>query len=197
MHAAAAAGILALRILAHDDPIEFRAGDVAQRADDAGQYARGADVGVLIERLADRQPQAPQTDMVRDVGRSDRAEIDGVVTFDLIAAVDRHHQPGGAIIVRSPVEAIAGEFEAALGSSQGREDFDSGWDDLLADAVAGDDRDSITPHGSFPVFCVVLRPNAKEVESSGVSRAMRWRAETGYRPIGVTRAGNSKVMAAV
>ncbi len=60
MHAAADAGIFALRILPHDDPIELRAGDVTQRADDSGQYARGTNVGVLIERLADRQPQTPK-----------------------------------------------------------------------------------------------------------------------------------------
>jgi hypothetical protein len=56
MHPAADAGIFALRILAHDHPIELRAGDQAQRTDDAGQYARGTNVGVLIERLADREP---------------------------------------------------------------------------------------------------------------------------------------------
>ena len=168
MHAAADAGIFALRILPHDDPIELRAGDMAQRADDSGQHARGTNIGVLIERLADRQPQTPKADMVRHVGRAHRAEIDRVVPLDLIAPVDRHHQSYGAIIIRSPVEAIEFEFKAALGRRQGREDFDPGGNDLVADAVAGDDRDSITPHGSFPGFGAILRPKPGEVESRGL-----------------------------
>ena len=52
--------------------------DVAQRARDAGQDAGRPDVGVLVERLADREPQPPERDVVRHVGRADRAEIDRI-----------------------------------------------------------------------------------------------------------------------
>ena len=58
--AAAYAGIFALGVLAHDDPVEFRTGDMAQRAGDARQDAGRTNVGILIERLADRQTQTPQ-----------------------------------------------------------------------------------------------------------------------------------------
>ena len=57
-------------------------GHVAQRAGDAGQDARRAHVGVLVERLADGEPQAPQRDVVGHVGRAGRAEQDGVVALD-------------------------------------------------------------------------------------------------------------------
>jgi hypothetical protein len=53
--------------------------DVAQRRGDAGQHARRPHVGVLVERLADREPQAPQRDVVGNVGMARRAEQDGVV----------------------------------------------------------------------------------------------------------------------
>jgi len=60
MGAPADAGILALGVLAHDHPVEFLALDSAQRRDDAGQHPRRPHVGILVERLADREPQAPQ-----------------------------------------------------------------------------------------------------------------------------------------
>ena len=53
-------------------------GDVAQRAGDARQDAGRAHVGVLVERLADREAQAPERDVVGDVRRADRAEQDRV-----------------------------------------------------------------------------------------------------------------------
>ena len=87
MHAAADAGIFAFRVLAHDHPVELGPGDVAQRAGDAGQDAGRADIGVLVERLADREPQAPQRDVVGHVGRADGAEVDRVELAQLVGAV--------------------------------------------------------------------------------------------------------------
>ena len=59
VHTAASAGILAFSVLAHDDPVEIITFDIAQRPGDARQQARRAHVGVLVERLTDRQPQPP------------------------------------------------------------------------------------------------------------------------------------------
>ena len=78
VRAAALAGVLALRVLAHDHPVELLGRDLAQGAGDPGQDAGRADVGVLVERLADREPQAPQRDVVRHVGGADGAEVDRV-----------------------------------------------------------------------------------------------------------------------
>ena len=61
MRAPALPGIFAFRILAHDHPVELAAVNAAQRTGDARQNARRPDIGVLVERLADRQPQAPQS----------------------------------------------------------------------------------------------------------------------------------------
>ena len=56
---AAGARVLALAVLAHDDHVEGGAELVAQRAAHAGKQASRAHVGVLVEPLADRQPEPP------------------------------------------------------------------------------------------------------------------------------------------
>ena len=66
-----------------------------ERALDARQQARRADVGVLVEALADREAQAPERDVVGDVGRADGAEVDRIERPQLLEAVRRHH-PAGA-----------------------------------------------------------------------------------------------------
>ena len=76
--ASAVAGILAFGILAHDHPVEIARTDIAQRRRDARQDLGRPHIGVLVEALADRQPQPPERDVVGHVGRADRAEIDGV-----------------------------------------------------------------------------------------------------------------------
>ena len=71
-------GVFTLGVFADDDPVQLLLADVAQRARDAGQHARRTNVGVLVEALADRQPQSPQRDVIGHVGRADRAEVNGV-----------------------------------------------------------------------------------------------------------------------
>ena len=108
---AADAGILALRVLAHDHPVELRPGDVAQRAGDARQDPGRTHIGVLVEGLADREAQAPERDVVRHVRRADRAEEDRVVVLDLLAPVRGHHHAVLLVVVRAPVEVVELEFE--------------------------------------------------------------------------------------
>ena len=146
MDAPADAGIFALRILAHDHPVELGPRHLAQRARYPRQDAGGANIGVLVERLADRESEAPEADVVGHVGRADRAEIDRVMVLDLREAVRRHHDAGRAIEVRAPVERIEGEFDPAVALGEGVQDLDAGRNDLLADPVAGNDRDPIAPH---------------------------------------------------
>ena len=49
-------------------------------------------------------------------------------------------------MVRSPVEPVEGPFEPALALGERLENLEAGGNDLLADAVAGNDRNSIAPH---------------------------------------------------
>ena len=85
MHAPAAAGILPSEFSRTITQSSF-APDFAQRAGDARQHAGRAYVRILIEPLADRQPQAPQGDMIGNVGRADRAEQNGVELPQLVGA---------------------------------------------------------------------------------------------------------------
>ena len=150
MHAAADAGIFAFRVLAHDHPVELRAGDVAQRAGDAGQDARRAHVGVLVERLADGEPQAPQRDVVGHVGRAGRAEQDGVVALDQVEAVLGHERAGLLVALGAPVEMIEGDGEAAVALGARLQHLDAGGDHLGADAVPGDGGDAKRSHLGSP-----------------------------------------------
>src|SRR4051812_41951206 len=90
----------------NDHPVEFRPGDVAQRAGDARQNAGRAHVGVLIERLADREPQAPKRDVVGDVRCADGPEQDRVEVPKLVGAVLRHHDAMFLVVVGPPVEIL-------------------------------------------------------------------------------------------
>ena len=146
VHAAADAGILAFRVLAHDHPVELRAGDGPQRAGDARQDAGRAHVGVLVEGLADGEPQAPQRDVVGHVGRAGRAEQDGVVALDQVEAVLRHEGAGLLVALRAPVEMVEGEREAAVALGAGLQHLDARGDHLLADAVAGNGGNAIGAH---------------------------------------------------
>lgn len=89
VHAPAGAGILALGVLADAEDIEVLR---AQRALDARQQAMRADVGILHERLADRQQQAVQRDGIGHLRRpADGAEQDGVETAQGLDAVFGYH----------------------------------------------------------------------------------------------------------
>ena len=103
-------GVLALGVLAHDHPVEVRRRAALQRRVDAGQDARRPHVGVLVEALADLQPQAPQRDVVRDVRVAGRAEQDRVLVAQRVEAVGRHHHAVLPVVVAAPVEF--GELEA-------------------------------------------------------------------------------------
>ncbi len=147
VHPAADAGVFALGVLAHDDPIELAAVDVAQRRRDPRQHARRPHIGVLIERLADGKPQAPQGDVVGHVGRPDRAEVNCVMILDLIAPVGGHHDAMPLVVIRAPVEMIERECKAAVARCQRFQDLDTGRDDFFADAVARDGGDFVGFHG--------------------------------------------------
>src|ERR1700722_9511609 len=125
---------------------------MAQRARYPGQDASRADVGVLVERLTDGEPQSPEADVIGHLRRADRAEIDRVMALDLLAAVRRHHEAGLAISVRAPIELIEAPFQPAVALGDRLQDLEAGRNDLLADAVAGNDRDPIAPHGWVPGF---------------------------------------------
>ena len=148
--AAADAGVLALGVLAHDDPVQVLGPAALERAVDAGQDARRPHVGVLVEALADLQAQAPQRDVVGDVRVAGRAEQDRVLVAQRVQAVVRHHHAVRAEVVAAPVEVLELEAEPLAGGGQRLQHLLAGGNDFLADAVAGDGGDPVRLHGLSP-----------------------------------------------
>ncbi len=146
MRAAALAGILALRVLAHDHPVQLLGGDLAQWAGDAGQDARRADVGVLVERLADREPQAPERDVVGHVRRTDGAEVECVEAAQLLVPTGRHHDAVLLVVVRAPVEVGDVELEPAVALGADLEHLEAGCNDFWPDAVTWNCGDLVRAH---------------------------------------------------
>src|SRR5690554_5821368 len=148
MAAPALPGIFALAVLAHDDAVESAP---TQGPLDAGQQAGGADVGVLIEGLADVEAQAPEGHVVGDIRVAHGTEIDGVEGAQRLQAVFGHHPPRGAVEVRAPVEGFAFEGETTLARRHRLQNLDSRRNHLLADSVARDHGDTIVRHACS--FC--------------------------------------------
>ena len=99
MGAAAVARILALGILPHDHPIQIARADARQRRSYSRQYPGRPHVGVLIKALANRQPEAPESDVVGHIGSTDRAKEDSVETLQLRHTVLGHHPTMGLVVV--------------------------------------------------------------------------------------------------
>jgi hypothetical protein len=91
----------------------------------------------LVKPLADRQAQAPQRDVVGNVGRTDGAEIDRVE----LSSVWRGHRPASwrrACGNRpTPVEGLDVELDVAHALLKAFEHRDAGGDDFGADAIGG------------------------------------------------------------
>ena len=146
MRAATVAGIFAFGILAHDHPIEIIRPDITERRGNSRQNFRRPHIRILVEALADRQPQAPERHMVRHIRRTHRTEKNRVEFFQSREAVIRHHDAMLFVIVRSPVEI--GElqrqaFHAFLQASQHRH---AGGDHFRPDTVGRNCGDIILAH---------------------------------------------------
>lgn len=129
MAASALPGILALRVLTDNDPVEITGAAIPQGRLGPSEDLGRPHVGVLLERLADRQAEAPERDVVRDVYRlvskdlsrpaarqrakafyavltwgADGAKQDSVVLLELLESAIGNVFPGLLIGVRAPVK---------------------------------------------------------------------------------------------
>ena len=141
MHPAAAAGIFAFGVFTHDNPVEIAGADIPQRRGDAGQDPGRPDVGVLVKALADRQAQAPQRDVIGNIGRADRTKVDRIEFLQRGETVGRHHHAVLAVIGGTPIEGFDVELHVAQARLQAFERLNTGGDDLGADPVGGNCRD--------------------------------------------------------
>src|ERR1700677_4872157 len=148
MHATAHARVLTLSVLAHNDPVEVFGLAALERRVDAGKNARRAHVGVLVEPLANLQPQTPQRDVVRDMRVAGGAEQNRVLGAQSIESVVGHHRPMWAKLVPAPVEVF--EFEAKTASGERFQNLPSRGHNFLADTIAGHGGDPIGLHDFAP-----------------------------------------------
>ena len=149
-HAAADRRVFALGVLAHHVEVDIGLGAVGQRRAHAGHQLARPQVHVLVEAAADRDQQAPQRDVVRHVRPAHRAEQDRVRLRQPLHAVRRHHRAGLLVGLARPVvvRELQAEAEAARGGVQHLQRLRHR---LLADAVAGHDRDPVgLRHGLSP-----------------------------------------------
>lgn len=84
--------------------------------------------------------------MIGYIGCANRAEIDGIVILDMIAAVSWHHHAMFFVIFRTPVKMIEAHGETAIAFRKHIKNFGSGRNDLFADPVTGDGRNTIVFH---------------------------------------------------
>jgi hypothetical protein len=80
----------------------------------AWEYPGRAHVRVLIERLANRQSQAPESYVVGNVRRTDGTEKDGIEITELVRPTFGHHDAVFLVVVRTPVKILELEFESAV-----------------------------------------------------------------------------------
>ncbi len=60
-------GVLALGVFADDHPVKVARASIAQGRRDAAEEFGGANIGVLLEGLADGEAEGPEGDVVWDV----------------------------------------------------------------------------------------------------------------------------------
>ena len=105
-------GVLALVVLAHHEEVDVGRGAVAQRRLHALKEPHGTQVDVLPEFASDGDQQAPQGDVVRDPGKPDRPEEDGVVSTDGLQPVLGHHPAGAGVDLAAPGKLVELERDA-------------------------------------------------------------------------------------
>ena len=104
----------------------------------------------MIEALADGQTQAPEGQRIGQIRVTHGAKIDGVEAFQSGEPVLGHHLTRGTVEIAAPGEFMHLQREIAGALLERAQHFKPGGDDLLADAIPGDDGDFIRAHVAFP-----------------------------------------------
>ena len=150
VHAAADAGILAFRVLAHDDPVEFRTGTLRSGLVMPGRMRVGRTLAYWSNgwQIASRRPQSV---MWSGMSGAPTEPNKMASNFLILGAVGRHHDAVLLVVVRAPVEIleVQREFTVALGA--GLQNLDAGSDDFRADAVSGNGGNPVSTHGISPM----------------------------------------------
>ena len=184
-HLAADRRILALGVLAHHPEVDVAGLAAGERAGHAGHQAHGAQVDVLVELAPEQDQRAPQRDVVGQlVGHADGAEVDRVMAADLLLPVLRHHAAVLFVVVAArEIEIVEAQLEAEL-LGRGFEHAHAFRHDLLADAVAGNDCDTMNAVGRHGVKVLVRsgRAAARRLFITNHGRATQRYRGAGHAP---------------
>ena len=113
---------------------------------DARENSRWPHVGVLVEGLADREPQPPQCDMIRHFGHANRTEVNGVKIVQSFEPIFRHQDGVLLVVVGTPIEGFRCEGEASIDGGASMKYFETDGDDFLSDPIARNGGDFIVFH---------------------------------------------------
>ena len=146
MHAPAGTGIFAFGVFADAQDVKFGR---LQRPLDPRQQTVGADVGVLVKRLADRQQQPVQRHGIRHrVGPANGAQKDRIKAAQGFDPVCGHHRAGLDVIVAGPRKGLRIQRKAKpFGRNVQHGHRRIGH--VNADAIAGDQREFVSGHVSL------------------------------------------------
>ena len=153
--------IFALVVLADDDEVDVGLAAACKRRGDTLEQLDRAQIDVLPKGPAQRDQEAPERHMVRHTGEAHGAQQDRVERAQHLDPVLRHHAPGLAVGLAVPVEVLPIEphAEAPAGGLQHPHRLRH---DLVADAIAGNDRNSIVRHG-YSLRLPAADPNRRRV----------------------------------
>jgi len=146
----ALAGVFTFRVLADNDPVQITGAHAFKRALYARQYPRRPDVGVLIERLTDRQPQPPQCEVIGHVRRAHCAKQNGLEGPELISTVCGHKRAFLFVAIATPVEVRHIQLESAIAFGQRCECTQASINHFNADTITRDGRNLVGFHHQFP-----------------------------------------------
>src|SRR5437867_2346920 len=149
MDPAADTAVFAFGILADDDPVEVFGSATLQRTFNARQQPGWADIGVLVESLADLEAQAPQRDVIGNVRVAGGSEQDSVLAAQGVEAIVRHHHAVLAVVIAAPVEILEFKAERLVDIGEGFENLLAGGNDFLANTITRDGGDAIDLHEVF------------------------------------------------
>src|SRR5688572_23455276 len=134
--AATDADVQAFRVLAEHGEVDVGHGPVFERAKPLVQETNRAVINVQIQLEAGAKENVACVAIVGDARVTERADENGVERSQRLVAPGRDRLASGEKVIRSPRQRV--EIDAA----DSFEDTDSFGNDLVADAVARNDRDT-------------------------------------------------------
>ena len=129
-------GVLTFAVFTDDQHVNLVPGDIFERTGSPIQQLNRTKVDILIKALADFEQQSPQGNVICNARIANRSQIDGVIAFENLHAVFRHHCAVFQIVFASPGELSKGKGEPGFQRLYSSQHLDSLPEHLRANAVS-------------------------------------------------------------